>query len=250
MRDLLKTLLTPNELFELLALSQQSLHCRTYADLKELVLSLRRLFAFENAICGFGNFATYGTHPDPNIDICNINYPENYLEEYLARQYHLHDPVLLELLDSGRVVNWGEMDRKAGFNMAQQFSAENGMRDGWAHGVIEPRTMDCVAFFWGGPYAENNPRTRAIIDYIVPFLTLGYKQVLQKPLLTPVRLTPKEKEVLLWLKEGKTSWEISRIFNCSKRVIDFHVTNLKHKLNATSRTQAVANAIAQGLVGF
>lgn len=61
-------------------------------------------------------------------------------------------------------------------------------------------------------------------------------------------LSLREKEVLNWLKKGKSSWEISAILNIGESTVNFHITNIMQKLNAVSRTQAVAVAIEQGLI--
>lgn len=61
-------------------------------------------------------------------------------------------------------------------------------------------------------------------------------------------LSVREKEVLSWSKRGKSSWEISAILNISERTVNFHVNNIMQKLDAVSRTQAVAVAIERGLI--
>ncbi|MEW6601357.1 MAG: helix-turn-helix transcriptional regulator [Nitrospirota bacterium] len=61
-------------------------------------------------------------------------------------------------------------------------------------------------------------------------------------------LSEREKEVLTWSKRGKSSWEISAILNISERTVNFHINNIMQKLNAVSRTQAVAVAIERGLI--
>jgi DNA-binding CsgD family transcriptional regulator len=66
---------------------------------------------------------------------------------------------------------------------------------------------------------------------------------------TTTLLSKREKEVLRWLKEGKSSWEVAFILNISERTVNFHVNNIMLKLNAVSRTQAVAVAIEKGLAG-
>lgn len=55
-------------------------------------------------------------------------------------------------------------------------------------------------------------------------------------------LTSKEKEVLQWVVEGKTSWEIGKILSVSERTVKFHLRNIYSKLNVTNRTQAVTMA--------
>jgi DNA-binding CsgD family transcriptional regulator len=60
-------------------------------------------------------------------------------------------------------------------------------------------------------------------------------------------LSPRETTVLMWMKQGKTNWEISRILGVSERTIRFHVEGIFVKLDVSSRTQAVAFAMEQGL---
>ena len=62
------------------------------------------------------------------------------------------------------------------------------------------------------------------------------------------RLTPKESEILAWIKEGKSTWEIATILGSSERTVKFHVGNLLRKLDATSRPHAVAKALEMGLL--
>jgi DNA-binding NarL/FixJ family response regulator len=61
-------------------------------------------------------------------------------------------------------------------------------------------------------------------------------------------LSLREKEVLNWLKRGKSSWDIANILHISERTVNYHVTNVMQKLNAVSRTQAVAVALEHKLI--
>lgn len=61
-------------------------------------------------------------------------------------------------------------------------------------------------------------------------------------------LTPRELEVLEWTAAGKTAWEIAKILGLSERTVNFHVQNAMRKLDATSKTEAAARAVACGLV--
>jgi DNA-binding CsgD family transcriptional regulator len=55
-----------------------------------------------------------------------------------------------------------------------------------------------------------------------------------------VSLTAKERDVLKWVIEGKTSWEIGQILATSERTVKFHLKNVYAKLNVCNRAQAVA----------
>lgn len=63
-------------------------------------------------------------------------------------------------------------------------------------------------------------------------------------------LSTREQEVLMWSKQGKSSWEIAEILSISERTVNFHVKNIMQKLSAVSRTQAVALAIERGLINI
>ena len=62
------------------------------------------------------------------------------------------------------------------------------------------------------------------------------------------RLSPRELTVLLWMKEGKTNWEIARILGVSERTVRFRAGSIFEKLAVTSHTQAVARALEAGLI--
>lgn len=65
--------------------------------------------------------------------------------------------------------------------------------------------------------------------------------------LTPL-VTSKEAEVLKWISEGKTNWEIGLILSVSERTAKFHVHNLYKKFKVNSRSLLVARAVRQGCV--
>jgi DNA-binding CsgD family transcriptional regulator len=55
-------------------------------------------------------------------------------------------------------------------------------------------------------------------------------------------LSKREREVLGWLRMGKTSWDISVILRISERTVNYHVNNIIRKLGVVNRMQAVSMA--------
>jgi len=54
-------------------------------------------------------------------------------------------------------------------------------------------------------------------------------------------LTPREEEIMRWVAEGKTNWEISVILHVSLNTIKFHLKNVYEKLGGVeNRWAAVA----------
>lgn len=61
-------------------------------------------------------------------------------------------------------------------------------------------------------------------------------------------LNEREIEVLTWAARGKTSSEIAPLLGLVKRTIDFHMDSARHKLGATTRTEAVSKAVSNRLI--
>lgn len=62
-------------------------------------------------------------------------------------------------------------------------------------------------------------------------------------------LTPREREVLALMAEGLHNPEIAERLVVSRSTVKFHVSSILGKLGASSRTEAVAVAIQEGLIG-
>ena len=69
------------------------------------------------------------------------------------------------------------------------------------------------------------------------------------PAAGPHALTLREREVLWWAAQGKSAREIGEILHITKRTVDQHTQNAIHKLGAVNRTQAVATALRERLIG-
>ena len=65
-----------------------------------------------------------------------------------------------------------------------------------------------------------------------------------------IHITRREIEVLQWLQQGKSSWEISKILGLSERTVNFHVYNVMGKIKAVNRPQMVTIALRLGLINL
>jgi DNA-binding response OmpR family regulator len=63
-----------------------------------------------------------------------------------------------------------------------------------------------------------------------------------------ILLNDREIETLTWVARGKTSLQIAKILDLSKRTIDFHLDNAREKLGAATRTQAAIKAAVGRLI--
>lgn len=61
-------------------------------------------------------------------------------------------------------------------------------------------------------------------------------------------LTTRQIECLSWVREGKSSADIGVILGLSRHTVDEHITAACDRLGVRTRTQAVAEALARGLL--
>ena len=63
-----------------------------------------------------------------------------------------------------------------------------------------------------------------------------------------IDLNEREIETLTWAARGKTSAEIARLLDLSKRTVDFHIENARQKLGVSTRIQAAVKAATGRLI--
>jgi len=73
-------------------------------------------------------------------------------------------------------------------------------------------------------------------------------QASRRPYKPGIDLTEREREVLALLVEGLTNPEIAERLYVSKSTVKFHVSSILNKLQVSSRTEAVAKALQEGLI--
>lgn len=66
--------------------------------------------------------------------------------------------------------------------------------------------------------------------------------------LTSIMLTDREQQVLRWIAQGKSSWEIGHIIQCEECTVNFHCRNIMGKLNVSTRAHALIKAVGLGLL--
>lgn len=64
----------------------------------------------------------------------------------------------------------------------------------------------------------------------------------------PVRLSPRELDVLHWLARGKTFEDVGDILRISPRTVRAHSESARYKLNAANSVNAIAKALSMGLI--
>jgi len=88
--------------------------------------------------------------------------------------------------------------------------------------------------------------------YLTPLVTQGIPPSLIRPLVNPSELfgktlTPRQKEVLHWVSQGKQVKEIAQILQISPKTIEYHKSVLMEELNRHTTAELTRYAIENGI---
>jgi LuxR family transcriptional activator of bioluminescence operon len=235
-------------------LIDESLRVRSVEQLHGFCASL-------SAAYGFEHFSYRSRLPSslvkPFVLLVSGN-PEEWHRRYTARNYVRIDPTVRHCVRSVSPVIWEDLIRDPGVPgpgvRVMQEARDYGLVSGASIPVRGSRG-ECGQFSLSSSAAPDvmGPEIQHALPEV--YLLTAYVHEAASRLamdgalpFKPRELTPRERECLLWAAEGKTSWETAQILGISERTAIFHLRNVIEKLNVSSRQQAIARAVAQGLI--
>lgn len=218
-------------------------------ELQRVLKDVTRRFGFEGH-----SLAELAPRNGPfNAALFYCAFPVEWQERYIERGYFEHDPVVLSAQRSMFPVRWLDVvpgQRHALALQVMREAAEFGLEDGIAIPIWGPRGLAGLASFGGARLDLSQDERRAL--HILALVAFERARDLaqgetSRPI-TPHVLSAREIECLQWSAAGKTAWEIGEILRLSERTIESYMKSATAKLDARTRTQAVATAVRRGLI--
>lgn len=221
-------------------------------DFIELFRKVQELIPFDYASAMLGYRNSDGISV---VDSINVSYPERFYEEYKSRKYSQVDAIVKQNFTTYTHQHWcidGKRERARQPEELISFAVDFGMREGHAHGSRPFGTEKRGSLFTFASCSPMKPdmRTDIILELLIPHLHLVLSKVCGKKQMESngIVLSAREKEVLEWVKEGKSSWDVSVILRISESTVNFHIYNIMQKLGTINRPQSVAVASRLGLI--
>ncbi|MER9299947.1 LuxR family transcriptional regulator [Mesorhizobium sp. M0621] len=182
-----------------------------------------------------------------------LNYPDEWQERYFERGYHRIDPTIKRSRRRAEAFRWSEVyndestteDERRIFDEAATF----GLRSGISvplHGPCGRLAIMNFAQAWDGEF-QNRAIMYLQLAALHFHLRVG-KFANSRSIEEIPKLSPREKECILWTAKGKSSWEIGKIVGISVNTVNFHVKNVMRKMDAVSRTTAAIKALKFGII--
>jgi DNA-binding CsgD family transcriptional regulator len=242
-------------LIELLECVDASLKCSDLKSFDFLIKRLQSFFEHEYAIGGIVHLKR--SMIENIISVVNIDYPMEWMELYFQNEFQFIDPITRFNFTNFKPQIWSETYRKYSAEKSKfvAMAGEFGLREGISHGVMDTVGLNGSIFsFAGGSFKPTSDHLN-ILEIIIPHLHQALLRIAKKTsiyseddMIHP--LSTREKEVLKWMRIGKTNWEISVILEISERTVKFHVSNIMKKLNTQNRCHAIAKALDFNIISI
>lgn len=181
------------------------------------------------------------------------NYPEEWIQRYLSRNYFTMDPVVVAARRSKRPFAWsGPVMRQA--NPEGSDIIEEAKAFGRVSGFSIPisvgfGTMAMLTLASERPTESIAVRDPTRVTTAVAFLHLNITR-LGSTLLNAAEivLSPRELTCLKWASMGKTKAETGSMLGISEKTVRFYLEQAREKLGAANIAHAVRIATVQKLI--
>lgn len=177
-----------------------------------------------------------------------VTYSPEWVEHYKAQSFVDIDPTIQVGLRRMLPIDWSEFDRKDAkvrslFGEASEFGLGRNGISVPVHGRYGDRALVSIT-----SDATDREWQRLRLTYMRDFQVLALH--LHQAILRlagaqtneHARLSPRERECLLWIAEGKTYWETAMILGLSEHTVRCYLESARHKLGAANNTHAVNKA--------
>jgi len=237
------------ELSDILTVIEAAARCASSAGLGRVIDSTSALIQADNGVCGIAR--TESGKGVSVLGIVNRNHPAGWLNAYVSERLYRYDPVLRYIVTLRKAHRWKEAfesfpgaDCEAFTRRLNDFELSSGI----SSGLFVPASDKVSILAFSGDRDRYGAREKAILDIITPHIHEAVSRISAAWSAQTRPLSLREIEVLKWIKDGKTNWEISVILDVSERTVKFHLNNIMAKLEASNRTHAVAIAAWKGLL--
>lgn len=236
---------TKRELAQILDIIQSAIGCKSEQDVITVTGRIMDLVSADMGVCALGEIDSGRL-----LKVANHNWPTEWAMMYTSEELYRQDPVFLFNYEHFKAFEWkaatDRFSERSNMDIMNR-AGEFGLRYGISSGICKDGSKGSIFSF----ACESNRFSShhlQILDILTPHIHQALLKTLEPQTRHDIDLSSREKEVLRWMREGKTNWEISMILRISERTVKFHVQNIERKLNAVNKAHAIAIAMDSGLV--
>lgn len=211
-------------------------------------------YGFDRLIYGFTQFLSPNSFGDPNDFVVLSNHTPAYRQGFVEGGLFRDAPMVRWSMSNEGYCGWrdlaqqfmsGEMDPKA--RKVVEFNLSHGVNAGYTISFQSVSSRAKGAISLCARTEMDQDQVDAIWDEhgedIVLINNLVHLKILTLPMAMPNQsLTPRQREALEWVGDGKTMQDIAQIMGLTQATIEKHLRLARETLNVETTAQAVAKA--------
>ncbi|TNF19965.1 MAG: LuxR family transcriptional regulator [Rhodobacteraceae bacterium] len=222
------------------------MHARRMAD-----------YGFDRLIYGFTYYRTETSLGDPNDFLMLTNHEAAYTDEFLGNGLYKNAPMTRWAMDHEGVASWRmvrELAEQGALSDEElavvQFNARMGVTVGYtiSFKAVSQRSKGAIALTAapGMSQDEADAVWAEHGDDIVIMNNVAHLKILTLPFTGLGKpLTPRQREALQWVGDGKTTQDIALLMGLTAATVEKHLRLAREALNVETTAQAVLKASFQ-----
>lgn len=243
--------------------------CKKLEEFQKILQKVLNIFPAEGVVCGYGTFgkdvdvmALWNSPQLAKIEIAHIeslDWPKSFLNAYVKEDILARDGQSYECIRTQRPQLWTDLYKRDGapFNpwtkrgldpKFVEIMQDHRMSLVLRKTQVQPNELVgdfSLLFKKRGDADQFSQLWDGVVPYLHNALLAAHRTVNGNGKSAAPSLSSRQREVLKWLIEGKSNWEIGHILGISERTVKFHIQILMQKFAAGNRSQLVANACQQ-----
>lgn len=194
----------------------------------------------------------FGRRGEPDVAILDGEFHKEWSQRYLANRYVDVSQIAREMTVTPAPYSWDDVMLRPGISEAQKRVRDEAGTMGLENGLFTPVPWpdgSYVAVALAGRRRDlADPMIRTWAEILSSYYGCEARRVLARRTAIPVRLSPRQRECLTWVRHGKSSSMIGEILGLSVQTVDDHIVEACRKLGVRTRTQAAVEATLSGLI--
>lgn len=219
-------------------------------------------YGFDRLIYGYTRYRTATSLGDPDDFLLLTNHSDDYTDVFIGEGLYFNAPmvrwalenegacswtVLRDMIDSGTLT--AQERRVVEFNQSHDVTAGYSI----SFKSLSPRTKGAIALTAraGISQPEIDTLWQHCGEQIMVLNNVAHLRILSLPYTAPGRaLTPRQREVLGWVGDGKTVQDIAIVMGLTPATVEKHLRLARHALCVETTAQAVLKAAFQNQIFF
>lgn len=192
--------------------------------------------------------------PDGAADVAILAgaFHSEWASRYLANRYVGHSQIAREMIRTREPYSWEDVMRRRPVEERQKRIKEEAREFGLADGLFTPvRWIDgsYAAVVLSGSVPElQDPFVRTTASVLSNYYAGESRRLAAASKERKSGLSPRQRECLAWVRQGKSSGVIADILGLSVETVDEHLAEACRKLKVRTRVQAAVEAALAGLI--